>query len=119
MSNWTPPDYNLLVDEWIPPNKPSLGPPDRVGLACQYFIDTRMGGIEQLDSSPATYLPAIIFRHPGTLTRTRGTIHNLGPGDTNYHAMKNSYIMHPGFPNTYHADLHRQCNADGTSPETY
>lgn len=116
---YVPPDYNLLVDEWIPPNTPAAGPPDNTGLLCQFFIDSRMGGIEQLDTSPATYLPAIIFRHPSTLTRVRGTIHNLGAGDTRYFAMKNSYPMHPGFPNEYVADLHRQCNANGTSPETY
>lgn len=122
MSNWTPPQYNLRVDEWIPPNTPALGPPDRTGLECQLFTDTRMGGIEQINTSPIDYYyyePAILFRHPDVLTRARGTIHNLGPGSTNYYRMKNSYIMHPGFPNEYVADLHAQCNADGSMPETY
>lgn len=114
-----PPDYNLTVDEWIPPNTPALGPPDRTMLRCQIYIDPRLGGIEQDEFSFGFYTPPIIFRHPDTLTRARGTIHNEGPGSTSYYRMVWSQVEHLGFPNQYIMAIHIQCNSDGSSPQTY
>lgn len=113
------PVMNLLVDEWVPPNTPAIGAPDNVALACQIYIPSRMEGIEQYEAGGGTYTPPIIFRHLGTLDESRGVIHNDGPGSTVYYKSVFSQKMHLGFPNEYDAEMHIQCNADGTSPRTY
>lgn len=119
---FTLPTFNLAVDVWLPPNKPSLGAADITGLPCQLYTDSRILGIEQYPAYAGieVYVPPIVLRTPkaGPI-QNRRTIVNDGPGSTNYYLVSYIQDTHVGFPNQYTEAIMYQCNANGTVPATY
>lgn len=119
---YTPPNFNVSANVWLPPAIPSSSGPTFTAVACQFYTYSRT---PQLLLHPATgrWLPAIIIRIPFTFPA-------LLPPDTIftstvatnqgnfYYKVQYALHLHVGFPNQYFSLFCLQCNQNGTIPRT-
>jgi len=121
MPIYTPPNFNILADIWMPPANPAAGPPTFTAVACQQYVYSRTPELS-LHPQSGRWLPVIIIRVPfafpitivpDMIWKQTGSLPN-GP---KYYKVQWVVLMHAAFTNQYYAQYCFECNANGTIPK--
>lgn len=101
------PTFNLLADQWISPNKPSLGAANRFNIQVQLYIDARNPG--------AQFDPFIRMSNVAVATVAFNDVFECPQGSGRYYKAQKCEVVHCGFPNEYWSILTVRCDAFATS----
>lgn len=121
MPVYTPPNFNVVGDMWLPPLTPAANPPSFTGVSFQPYIYSRNPTM-MFHPGSGRWLPVIIVRIPFgfSVAVPADTIFRHSVGTTqgpNYYKVQYLQRMHSGFPNQYYAAMSLQCNSNGTIPK--
>ena len=97
------PDFNLLADQWVYTNKPSLGPPDRVDIPVQFYINSR--------DPNSQFDPQIRMASFAVPTVSFNDCFECPKGSGRYYKTQKAEVVHPGFPNEYWGIIVVRCDA--------
>lgn len=102
------PDFNLVCDYWIYPNRPAWAGPDHAGINAQLYFNSRnlaLLSAAQMVRIPAFAVPAA--KHLDIL--------EMPAGSGNYYQVLNWFWIHKGFTNEYWMGEAQRCDAFSTS----
>jgi len=108
------PNFNIPMNEWVPPNTPATGAPNYTGQLFQIYRYSRMVNWVYL-ASIDRMVPSIILRlrTDAAATPQRGWIFMQFTTPPTYYLALHVGVMHPGFPNQYRYVVTVQCDDTG------
>lgn len=122
MPLYTPPNFNVAADVWLPPAVPSSSAASFTGVSCQPYVYSRAPQL-MLHVASGRWLPVIIIRlpfgfpanlPPDTIFR----VTTSAPFPDDHYKVQYVLRLHTGFTNQYYSLVCLQCNANGTVPRT-
>jgi len=115
MATYTTPQFNVVMDRWVPPATPATGAPTFTGGQYQLYVYSRK--INYIfEPSVGRDVPSIIARYSDTtpnppgvgdifrITLTHGPV---------YYLVRFLSVFHAGFPNKYRGAICVQCSTTG------
>ena len=122
MPVYTPPNFNVLANVWVPPANPAANLPTFVNVAYQIYVNARLPEL-LFHPGSGRWLPLIIIREPFAAAvhlAVDWIVEHTQPPVVPRAIYKVQYVqrMHVGFPNQYFAAYCLQCNPNGTIPKT-
>jgi hypothetical protein len=111
---FTLPVFNLTANVWNTGNVPSGSSPDFTGVACQFYIYSRVS----VDVQPCElelYTPLIQIRLPiaAATPWVNGQVFEVVGGSGRFYRARFKDRLHYGFPNEYLVAYVVQCDEDG------
>ena len=122
MPTFTPPNFNVSADVWLPPLVPATSPPSFTAVACQPYVYSRAPQL-MLHPGSGRWLPCIIIRLPFAFATALPPdsifrIPTAAAFPTDYYKVQYVLRLHTGFTNQYYSLVSLQCNDNGTIPRT-
>lgn len=109
-----PPNFNLLMDAWLPGNTPATTPADYVDIPCQYYVNPRTTQSQGFAGTPSSRLQIFVRQPAAGLQLPLGSIVVPHSPGTEFLITVALIHMHTGFPNEYLANVCFMCRANGT-----
>jgi hypothetical protein len=118
------PDFNLVVNYYLPPNVPSVDPPSGSWTGQLYFYSREAAAESILFGLTGAHVIPALWRFPKEILTSspppyvEAVIEHLATDLViHYWYVAGWEYTHAGFPNEYVTMYTFQCSADGTTPD--
>lgn len=117
------PVFNDVADGYVSPNKPEGGGiPDFEGVSCQFYVESRQGGLDRSYTDSGLWFPTLILRLPWEDHEFWKTVWIVRVYDVDARHYDYRVVfrerMHQGFANRYRVLFLAQCLESGV-PHAY